>query len=90
MHFATDITMAAWSTTGFNDYALNANGIANINLSGISKFGHRLVSDTDNAAPTWSTGSDTRPHGNFAEGADKPKLVVTYTPASSGLMGKVW
>lgn len=50
--FASRMTYAAWQGSGYNDFALNASGLAAITKTGISKFGARSSGDLDNTAPT--------------------------------------
>ena len=68
----------------YNDFTLNAAGIAAISRTGVSKFGFRLNYDVDNNAPNWVSGGSTYLKAYTAEkGAGfKPKLVVTYTTGS--------
>ena len=84
--FSTDMTVAdAVSPLNvYEDWALNATGIAAISLTGITKFAHRLTADIDNSAPTWGAGADVFITPQFADGTNKPKLTVTYTPAAGG------
>lgn len=76
---------ATWANvdqTAYFDITLDANGIANISKTGVSKFGTRQNWDTDNSPPTWSSGgpaaygyvqcADTAGTGN------DPKLVVVH------------
>lgn len=58
--------------------------IANINLTGISKFGTRCSADFDNSAPTWSINLNSQLICHYASEANKPKLDVTWTPAVRG------
>jgi|SRR3990167_989430 len=82
--FATDIAISAITINQYTDWILNATGIAAISLTGITKFAHRFANDIDNSAPTWSSGASTFITPQFAEGTNKPKLTVTYTPAAGG------
>lgn len=96
-HFGTTelagrIPYANWSTTGYNDFALNASGLAAISKTGVTKLGVLHHFDFDNASPTWV--SNTNPSGlwaNFSEttgtGTD-PTLVVTYTAPTPGVVQK--
>ena len=80
---ATAIAYASWSTTGYNDFTLNAAGIAAINLSGITKLGLREATyDAPNNAPTWVSGTGAKMEGWSAEKGTtfRPKLTVTYNP----------
>lgn len=84
--FATDKTITSVTTSAYNDWTLNASGIAAINVTGVTTFAFRLSCDIDNAAPTWASGVQASIDGDFADnGANEPKLVVTYTvPAATG------
>ena len=79
----TDLTYAGFSTTGYNDFTLNAAGLANISKTGISKFGIKEGKyDLDNATPPWTANLLYHFQVYFADEAgttNDPKLVVTYT-----------
>ncbi len=78
----TSITYANWSITGYNDFALNASGIAAISKTGVSKLGARNADhDVANSAPTWEDQKYTYLYTYMSEKGEgyKPKLVVTYT-----------
>jgi len=96
-HFGTTelagrIPYASWSTTGFNDFALNASGLAAISKTGVTKLGVLHHFDFDNTSPTWA--SNTNASGlwaNFAETTGTttdPKLVVTFTAPTPVLVQK--
>ncbi len=76
-------TYAAYSTSAYNDFSLDASGIANVSKTGISKFGARLNWDTDNNfTGTWVLGDVSRFAFYTADQtgtSNDPKLVVTYT-----------
>lgn len=75
------ITYAGWNTSGYNDFTLNASGIAAINKSGVSKFGARNANyDAAVATPSWSSNKISSMEVYCAEQGSgyKPKLVVTY------------
>ena len=82
----TAITWGDWVTGGYNDFTLNAAGLAAINKTGISKFGARSAyHDVGNNPPPWV--SDTYRGRIYCwttdKGADyQPKLVVTYESPS--------
>lgn len=79
---ATGIALSAISTGAYNDFALNASGLAVISLTAISKFGSRLGKDISGAAPTWLAGQRNELVAALAETAgtsSDPKLVITYT-----------
>lgn len=90
--FATAIGFSSFSTTAYNDFTLNASGISNISLTGVSKFSARNANyDAAAASPTWSSGIDSYCGGFYADQTgttNDPKLVVTYTAGSaSGKFG---
>jgi hypothetical protein len=88
----TPITYAGFTTTGYNNFTLNAAGRSNISLTGISKFGARNANyDVANSAPYhpaagqqvaslsfYTSKSDFTGIGGTPTSGD-PKLVVTYT-----------
>ncbi len=80
----TAITYAGWnSSDSYNNFALNATGIANIVKTGISRFGVRNANfDVANTAPAW-VASQTSYVGfwssNSAGTTNDPKLDITYT-----------
>jgi len=88
--FATAMPYADWSTIGYNDYALNASGMAAISRTGVTKLGLRLSHDVTGSQPTWAAAANTTGMFSFfSEQGDgyKPKLVVTYTvPFLTALM----
>ncbi|MGD0779165.1 MAG: hypothetical protein ABR954_00040 [Dehalococcoidales bacterium] len=86
----TPITYAGYSLTGYNDFALNAAGIAAISKTGITKLGLRNANyDVANTAPTWVNGGYWYLTAYYAEGGTgyKPKLVVTYTAGETKTSG---
>ena len=82
----TSLTLATFSTIAYNDFAFNAAGIAAISKTGISKFGAReAIHDAGNSEPAHSN-SESYFYGYMADQANTtydPKLVVTYTAAST-------
>jgi hypothetical protein len=88
--FATAIAYAAWSTAGFNDFTLNASGVANISLTGVSKFGARNFNyDAINNAPPWVSLGLSRTQFATADSANDPKLVVTYTLSDTSFLSQI-
>jgi hypothetical protein len=81
---ATDITVDSIDAGGsnYNAMTLNATGLGNIALGGISKFGLKTLYDLNDSPPTWGSGSITRIHIKMADtsgtSAD-PKLVVLHS-----------
>ncbi len=81
---ATAITYSSISTSGYNDFTLNATGIGNISKTSVSKFACRDTTyDAVGASPTWGSAFNSTSILFFA--ADRtgtsqdPKLVITYT-----------
>lgn len=80
----TTISHANWDTGDFNEFALNAIGLAAISKTGKTIFGVREVShDVDGAIPTWrgNTGDEYTHIGwRSRNNPDslKPKLIVIY------------
>lgn len=77
----TPITYNNWSTTGYNDFTLNATGRGNVSKTSVSKFGTRNANyDVSGTPPTWASNTASTLYGYLADnGTNKPKLVVTYT-----------
>jgi hypothetical protein len=78
-----------WSTVGYNSITLDANGIANVSKTGISRFGARGGWDiTGTFGGVWKSGdnSDIDFYSSDYTGTTRdPKLVITYTlPAVAG------
>lgn len=83
--FATAITYANWSTTGYNDFTLNSSGLTNISATGVSKFSARNPTfDVANSPPTWAN-NYSEMLNNYADEAgttSDPKLVVESSSAT--------
>lgn len=83
-----DMASAAYSTSAYNDFTLDANGIAQVSKTGVSKFGARLGWDTDNSfGGVWASAADTGFNGYFADQtgtSNDPKLTITFTVPSGG------
>ena len=77
-----DKALSAWSTSAYNDFTLDANGIANISKTGVSKFGTRNSRDTDDVAPT---GANNVVHimADTAGTSTDPKLTGTVAGAAT-------
>lgn len=78
--FANDKTIVDLVSplNAYEDWTLNASGIAAIDKTGITKFMSRFSVDIEAGTPTWISGGSSFITPHFAEGANKPKLVVTY------------
>lgn len=79
------IALSSWSTSGYNDFTLNATGISNIAKgSGNSWYGGRCSADFDNSSPS-PTNNFARAEAYFADQTgttNDPKLVVVHEVAS--------
>lgn len=85
--FVTGITYTDFSIVGYNDFALNAAGIAFLQKGGISQFSTQWNWDLDNSfGGTWTAASaQVYVFVNFADLAgttSDPKLVVNFDPRS--------
>lgn len=82
--FSTTIPYASIVTSAYNDWVLNANGIANINITGNSNFSIRdSVYDVGGSTPGYLSTAEENIVMQSSEGANKPKLVVIYTNAGA-------
>ena len=83
--FSTAIASGSWSTTGYNDFVLNASGLAGISKTGVSKFGTRESQhDAPNSEPTFEANRDLIIKAYSADAAGTttdPKLVVVHSAA---------
>lgn len=78
---ASDITFASMScASAYNDFALNASGLANITATGVSKFAWRTAKDISATAPSGITYVDGRT-ADVAGTTEDPKLVVNHAAA---------
>lgn len=77
----TPISYDAFNTTGYNDFVLNAIGLAAINKTGITTLGLRNSNyDAARIAPPWVSRADVYMMGYFAEAGEdyRPKLCLVY------------
>jgi hypothetical protein len=77
----TDLSYSSFSTSGFNVFTLNAAGLANINKTGVSKFGFRFAVDTDNGTPNWVAERQAYFSGRtneYAGDSSAPVLTITF------------
>jgi hypothetical protein len=80
--FASRFAWASWSTSAYNDLALNATGIAAVSLTGVTKIATRADDDLDNTEPSVSfvDGNKNEPTVQAADnGSNEPQLDITYT-----------
>lgn len=89
--FATGISTAVINLSGYNDWTLNASGLAAVTAAGITKFGVRLKWDLDNSfGGVWSSAATTYFRPYYADQAgttNDPKLVVNHTTPGTGVFG---
>jgi len=79
----TFITQEEWKVGDWNEFPLNAAGLARITKGGITKFGLREKTyDAANKAPPWGRNYRNTVRGHSADNAsgNRPELVVTYQP----------
>ena len=83
-NFSTGISFTNFASESYNDFTLNASGISNISLAGISKFSGLSGWDINNNFDgTWSSGVVMQINNYMADNAGTtkdPKLVITYSP----------
>lgn len=82
MQSDTTIATTGWSTSGYNDFPLNATGVGNINTTGITYLGIRLSGDFNNIEPSFVSNQSGNADAKGAEAAgtsQDPKLTITYT-----------
>lgn len=83
---ASRLDITSWSTTGFNAFALNSNGLANISKTGISYFGLRSSGDCDDDITGIGLNeySSCIFYSNEQSGnTDAPKLVVEHSSSTN-------
>lgn len=78
----SSIAISSWVTSAYNDFTLDASGIASITTTGVSKFGARNSRDTDNSAPTGDNATLCS-MAETATTAQDPKLAVTHSAAAA-------
>lgn len=79
----TDILQAAYSTTGYNIWTLNAAGLAEINKTGITKLSLReTLKDLANSAPADTADISYASYQATGTSTD-PYLSITYTTPAS-------
>ena len=74
-------TSAFDGANAYNDWVLDASGIAYISVDADTMFGVRFGWDTSGVGPTLSSAAETYIQCQFAQSANPPKLTGTYTPA---------
>lgn len=84
---ATALAVAAVTSNAYNDFSLNASGIANISTTGVSKFGLKTESDRSNT-PQGMGGIQPYEYVNWASAdttgtTQDPKLVVVHSATAT-------
>ena len=81
--FADSITFAAFDVAGWNTFTLNANGIAAISLTDVSKFSLREATyDAPDIEPAFTAARQARFRIQTSEGANAPELIVVFALAA--------
>lgn len=83
VEFSTRKTYAVWSTTGFNDFTLDRNGLNNVSKTNTTKFGVKEGKyDIDGGTPSWSDGNRSSYMSaymvDYIGTAYDPKLVISH------------
>lgn len=84
--YATDISGGSWSTSGYNNFTLNAAGIGNISKTAYTNTGIILSWELDGFGGIWEDYQQilfyiqTQEHGTTGQ----PFIEITYTPAAGG------
>lgn len=85
-NLATGIAVSSWNTSGYNDMALNAAGIAAINTAGTTCFGTTSQWDIDGTfGGSWSSNNFTRAGAKSADEPSTtldPKLTIEHEAAA--------
>ena len=76
------LTMNGLSTNAYNLWTLNPAGRAAVSLPGITKLGFMVENDRSGSAPSWSSNAIAAVVAQMAEGANPPKLNVTFVGAA--------
>lgn len=64
---ASDIPYASITTSAYNNFTMNATGIANVSKTAVTKLSVQLAEDVDNTTPTWASGTYKHITGSFAD-----------------------
>lgn len=82
--FSNTIAFASLVDDAYNEFTLNASGLANIDVAGYSKFSTREGHDVADDAPADSTDNGISYRGSEQTGtSEDPKIEITYTPGAT-------
>lgn len=87
--FASRINISSWNTSGYNEFTLNAAGLAAINATGYTKFALRHSSDLDNSSPASPAAASYYPVERTGTSED-PVLEITYALTGAGADSLTW
>lgn len=76
---AAVVDTASFTTTDYNSFALNTDGLGDIVAGGVSKFGIRSSNDISSTLPSDSTPEYVEFWSSEGPGAKRPVLQITYT-----------
>lgn len=79
---ASDVTLASITTSAYNEMTFT--DVTNISKTGVTRLGLRLVSDADNAAPTWVSGATSNVSIDGYSGTNPSQYVIDYTLPGGG------
>lgn len=79
----SNVQLSGVSTSGYNNWAFNSEGLTRVQVSGISKYGLRLENDINGSSPAPGTKGATFYSADQTGTSNDPKLEVTYTPGST-------
>lgn len=83
----TRIAITSWNTSGYNDFPLNAAGIAAINEGGTTKLALRHSSDLDNSSPASPVAAYMYPVEQSGTSKDPILELTIPTPAARNALG---
>jgi len=84
---ATSIAYASITASAYNNFTLNATGLASISKSGVSKYGIKIGFDYLATSPTWQSAKSSGFVVSSSENSgttQDPKLVVDFTASAGG------
>lgn len=83
VRYSSDVPFSSFDDFGYNDFALNAAGLAAISKTGLSRFGTLMAIDLDGGTPSWIPSAITELWVKFVDigfpETTHPKLVIDWT-----------